>query len=63
MDTGKIYNDSNGDDCSIIQMVEREPHWAANRIQEGEKAIEKLAEIEALWGLFCKMKSNLDPHA
>ena len=53
MDTGKIYEDSNGEQCSILQMVKREPHWAANRIQEGEKAIEKLAELESLLALFC----------
>jgi hypothetical protein len=40
MDTGKAYHDSDGNECSIWQMVRREPEWAANRIQEGEKAIE-----------------------
>jgi len=47
MDTSKIYTDSNGDQCSIYHMVRREPEWAANRIQEGEKAIERIAELEA----------------
>ena len=45
VDTGKIYKDSEGNDCSIMQMIKREPFWAANRIQEGEDA---LAENEAL---------------
>ena len=46
MNTAKVYYDSNGNECSIMQMVKREPYWAANRIQEGEKAIEELAEIK-----------------
>jgi len=45
MDIAKIYKDSDGDECSIHKMIEREPMWAANRIQEGEKAIEKLKNI------------------
>jgi len=40
MDMGKIYHDSEGNECSILQAVKREPEWAASRIQEGEKAIE-----------------------
>ena len=39
MNTAKIYKDSDGNECSIHQMVKREPEWAASRIQEGEKAI------------------------
>ena len=46
MDTGKVYQDSEGNDCSIVQMIERKPHWAANRLQEGEKAIER---CDTLW--------------
>lgn len=46
MDTGKVYQDSDGNDCSIVQMVSREPYWAANRVQEGEKAIEQLATLK-----------------
>jgi len=45
MDTAKRYQDTDGNDCSIWQMVKREPDWAANRIQEGEKAITKLDEV------------------
>lgn len=45
MDTAKIYYDIEGNEYSIMQMVKREPFWAANRIQEGEKAI---AELKAL---------------
>lgn len=45
MNTAKIYQDSDGNDCSIMQMVKREPYWAANRIQEGERAIELLERL------------------
>ena len=47
MNTAKVYTDSNGEDCTINQMAKREPGWAANRIQEGEKykkAFEELTE-------------------
>jgi hypothetical protein len=47
MDTGKVYHDTEGNECSIWQMVMREPHWAANRIQEGEKALEAIARLRA----------------
>jgi hypothetical protein len=46
LDTGKTYMDSEGNECSIWQMVRREPEWAANRIQEGEKAIEQVKTEE-----------------
>ncbi len=42
MNTAKVYKDSNGDECTIHQMVAREPYWAANRIQAGEEAIKKV---------------------
>lgn len=45
MNTAKIYQDRSGDDCSIAQMIQREPEWAANRIQEGERAIELLEKL------------------
>lgn len=46
MDTGKIYHDSKGNERTIWQMVREEPEWAAARVQEGEKAIERLKELE-----------------
>ena len=42
MNTAKKYHDSDGNECSIWQVVKREPEWASVRIQEGEKAIEEL---------------------
>lgn len=47
MDTGKVYIDSDGDECSIWQIVRREPVWAANRIQDGEKAVAKVEQLQA----------------
>jgi len=46
MNTSKTYYDSDENECSLIQLVKREPYWAAARIQEGEKAIEELAKIK-----------------
>jgi hypothetical protein len=45
MDTSKVYFDSEGNECSIWQMVKREPTWAAVRIQEGEKAIDEITTL------------------
>jgi hypothetical protein len=45
MDTGKIYKDVEGNECTIWQMLKREPEWAANRLQLGEKAIERLKDL------------------
>ena len=48
MDTGKCYYDSEGNECSIWQIVQREPRWAAQRIQEGEKAEQRIRELTTL---------------
>ena len=42
----KIYHDSDGNECSLLQAVHREPQWAASRVQEGEKAIKELADAK-----------------
>lgn len=47
MDTAKIYHDSEGNERTIWQMVKQEPEWAAARVQEGEKAIERVGQLEA----------------
>ena len=39
MDLDKTYHDSEGKECNIRQIVEREPEWAANLIQEYEKRL------------------------
>jgi len=48
MNTSKVYTDGDGNDCTIYQMVQREPIWAAVRIQEGEKAIEQLEKVRKI---------------
>ncbi|MCP1674365.1 hypothetical protein J2T57_001467 [Natronocella acetinitrilica] len=47
MNTAKVYQDSAGRDCSISQMVAREPQWAASRVQAGEAALEELVRLRA----------------
>jgi len=44
----KRYEDSEGNDCSIHQMVRREPEWAANRILVGEEAQARIRELEEI---------------
>lgn len=46
MDINKTYYDSEGNERTIMEMIMREPEWAANRLQEGEKAIERLKGAE-----------------
>jgi len=43
MDLSKRYFDIDGNPRTIMEMVRLEPEWAAHRIQEGEKALAKLA--------------------
>ena len=45
MDLEKRYYDEDGNPCDIIDMVKNDPNWAANRIQEGEKAEEALRSL------------------
>jgi len=45
MDLEKIYHDVDGNKCNILQMVKREPEWAANIIQHYEAANQRL-EVE-----------------
>jgi len=45
MDLEKRYFDLEGNRRSILEMVRIEPVWAANRIQEGEKAAKQLAVV------------------
>jgi len=46
MDLEKVYQDSEGRLCNILQMVQREPEWAANIIQEYEKRLKHLQQPE-----------------
>ena len=47
MDLEKRYYDFEGNQRNILEMVARDPGWAANRIQEGEKAIAELERLKA----------------
>jgi len=46
MNLKKIYKDIEGENCNILEMVILDQVWAANRIQEGEKAIAKVDEMQ-----------------
>ena len=45
MDLKRIYHNSDGNECNILQLVKSEPEWAANVIQHSEKQIKKLEEM------------------
>jgi hypothetical protein len=46
MNLQKRYKTAEGIECNILQLVKTEPGWAANRIQEGEKAVEELTALK-----------------
>lgn len=46
MDLEKRYQDENGNQRNILEMVRRFPEWAANRIQDGERSDDRIAELE-----------------
>jgi len=47
MDLTKRYQDEEGNPRNILEMVGQFPEWAANRIQEGEKAASQISALEA----------------
>jgi len=52
MDIEKVYFDAEGCSGNIMQIIKREPEWAANRIQAGEHALDalkKCIEVLRLW--------------
>lgn len=55
MNTARVYYDSDDNECTIWQMVEREPEWAASRLQHYEKVEAEHADMLAMlneleWG-------------
>ena len=67
MDLKKSYYNSEGIELNILQMVDQEPEWAANRIQEGEKsgikAIKQQAEIDELVDMLESMTDDAEYYA
>ena len=57
MDLKKVYQDLSGNECNIMQMIKREPEWAANILQQGEIAI---AELRALKERASQQKDSAD---
>lgn len=45
MDLTKTYYDSDDEPRNILQMVKREPEWAANRIQVDADELRKLVMV------------------
>jgi hypothetical protein len=60
LDTSKVYKDVHGDDCTIWQMIKREPEWAANRLQAGEKALERVALLEKAICIYSRERVEID---
>jgi hypothetical protein len=61
MNLDKKYRDCNDNPCNILQMMEREPEWVANRFESLEFRVTELAraikvaslavEIASAWGV------------
>ena len=45
--TGNVYQDGEGNECSLFHLVNHSPEWACSRIREGEKAAAKVEKLEA----------------
>jgi hypothetical protein len=45
MNLDKIYYTAEGEECNILKLVKLEPDWAANRIQEGNKATKNIKRL------------------
>ncbi|GAF68525.1 unnamed protein product [marine sediment metagenome] len=58
MDLEKQYTDSNGIKCNILAMLRREPEWAANIFQVGERAMVALEEYQA----FNSVRNDFDAY-
>lgn len=54
------YKDSEGNECTMMQMVLREPRWAAKRIQAGEDAIHQLKNTSSNSYEKCEWKEMQD---
>jgi hypothetical protein len=59
----KTYYDSEDNQCTLSQMVLREPHWAEARIREGEAAIDLIFLINSRLGVnwVQRLAGNLQP--
>ena len=58
MDLEKKYTDSEGEKRNILEMLNCEPEWAANKLQRGCKAIEALKEYQE----FNRIRNDLDAY-
>ena len=45
MNLNKKYTDTDGNECNILQLVKREPEWAANTIQGYEHRLAKIEDF------------------
>ena len=61
MNTAKKYHDSEGNECSIFQVVRLEPEWTASVIQNYEKTTaQKQNRIEELEGAIAAHNNECD---
>lgn len=60
MDLHKVYYDGDGNPRTMLQLVKQEPEWAANRLQEGERAIEQLAALKNVEPNAASINSAMD---
>ena len=60
MNTAKVYQDLEGNDCSIWQMIQREPEWAANRIQQGDAYFQAVDDALVCWEMTTTGNAKVD---
>jgi len=55
MNLEKKYYDEDENEINILQLVKKSPEWAANRIQEGEKALEHVITLSRCLAEACNL--------
>lgn len=65
MDLEKIYHDVDGNELNILQLVKKDPEWAANVLQNYEKCvgdleIKQYRMLEAIQAAYRKHFCNDD---
>jgi hypothetical protein len=58
MTTAKVYYDADGNECTIYQMVKREPGWVASRLQRLERLIDDALNSDTTPGIHTILRES-----
>ena len=52
------YHDSEGNECTLYQLVRREPDWAESRVRVGREAIDRVKVLESALQAIIELPSS-----